>query len=663
MIGDANDESTLLSEAKEQLRSSEEGWRETRERALTCFKFLAGEDHWPAEIRAAREAQQRPCLTVNKLPKFVAQIVGQYRLANMSVQISPVDSKADVTLASVYEGLTRAVQYESVAQVAYRIALQHAATGGFGWYRVAREYESDDGWDQVLRVRPIYNPFSVYLDPRSVAHDLSDARFLFVSDDISEKEFEKAFPDADLASISAEGSGDRRMQWRNSADKTVRVCEWWTRDEEQEKLVMIGIPGNDQSIKSLSWPKEPEEEAKVQQEMQLAGYQVIGDRQVKRKVIKQSLVSGGHILKPATKWPGRFMPIIPVYGEELYYEGERRLWGVIWNALDPQRIYNFQWTSAVESVALQPKAPYMLTPKQLNNGEQDNTAAWNRVNSGTPYVLYNPDPNAPIPQRQMPPTVPTGMLELCDRASYDLMETTGIYQSSLGEKSNEKSGAAIEARQRQGDSAVSAWPDNLRLSMEHCGRILIDLYPTVYDTQRTLRILGEDLETSDVVELDLSSHDAARGKYDVVVKVGPSWATRRSEMQSGVLELMKVMSPDKVDMALPILLKYTDNPAAKELAKRFSEAEQEAANRPPKSPVTETLNYKDAPPDVQREIEKQAGLEPSRVGLPGQQGPYGPAGPQMLPHKGAPPPSKRDMQEIQGMPPGASPIVEQQYQD
>lgn len=605
-----SDDLELVKEVKDAYEASENGWKKNRESALRCARMVSGIDHWPDEIRRQRELENRPCLTVNKLPKFISSVTGQYRLANMSISVSPADSYADVALAEVYGGLIRAIQYESSAQIAYRMALQASAVGGFGWFRVSREYEENDSWDQVLRIRPIPNPFSVYLDPASYFFDLSDANYVILTDEVAEEDFKRLYPGKETSDLDGtEGSGDKKRSWHNERDKTVRVAEYWKREGTTRKILLVNGPDG---LRSVFAPSEEETED-FGMALAESGSQVVRERDIKTTKITTQLVCGSGAITPKLDHIGTYFPFIPVYGEEMVFDGERHLWGITYHQIDPQRIYNFQWTAAVETVALQPKAPYMLTQRQINDGENDHTKHWASVNSGRPYVLYNPDPNAPVPQRQQPPTIPSGMLELCDRASYDLMETSGIYQANLGESGNEKSGRAILARQKQGDVATATWPDNLRLAMEHCGRVLIDLIPKVYDTQRTVRILGEDLKTVAFKEIDFTSPDASRGKYDLVVTVGQSYDSRRQEAQAGIMEIMKVLPPEALVAVVPILLKYTDNPAAREVAEALAMLQQQMMG----PQVPEGVNPESPlPPEVQqmvRQLAAQSGMPETEI--------------------------------------------------
>ena len=119
---------------------------------------------------------------------------------------------------------------------------------------------------------------------------------------------------------------------------------------------------------------------------------------------------------------------------------------------------------------------------------------------------------------------------------------TGIYDASLGSRSNEISGRAILARQREGDTGTFVYIDNWSRAIRHTGKILVDLIPHVYDTARTLRIVGEDGRT-DVLEINRPMgldadwgvtprimNDVTVGSYDVVLDMGPAMphaATRR----------------------------------------------------------------------------------------------------------------------------------------
>jgi len=182
----------------------------------------------------------------------------------------------------------------------------------------------------------------------------------------------------------------------------------------------------------------------------------------------------------------------------------------------------------------------------------------------------------------------SGLLQAKAGASEDIKSTTGQYDASLGMRSNERSGKAILARQREGDVGTYHYGDNLARGVRHIVRQLVDLIPKVYDTQRVARIIGMDGETK-MVKLNPDQPEAVRkitdqnnpdvviekiynpnvGKYDVVVATGPGYATKRQEALEAMAQLLQG-NPQLWQVAGDLFVKNMDWPGAQEMAKRFA---------------------------------------------------------------------------------------------
>ena len=196
-------------------------------------------------------------------------------------------------------------------------------------------------------------------------------------------------------------------------------------------------------------------------------------------------------------------------------------------------------------LALAPKAPFIGYGGQFEGYEYQ----WKTANTHNwPYLEVNPDVTdgqgavLPLPQRAPPPLPQTGLIQAKMGAAEDIKGTTGQYDASLGMASNERSGRAIFARERQADVGTYHYVDNLARAIRHVGRQLVDLSPKIYDTQRIARVIGIDGET-DMIKIDPTQQEPVKkivnemgvviekiynpsvGKYDVVVTTGPSYMT------------------------------------------------------------------------------------------------------------------------------------------
>jgi hypothetical protein len=544
----------VLSEAVRRHKLCMEFDRENDELAAEDFRFRAGEQ-WPQDVKAARELAGQPCLTINRLPQFIAQVTGDARQNKPAIKVSPVDSGSDIDTAELYTGLVRNIETQSRATQSYMTAFEHAVTGGKGGWRVLTEYASDDTFEQDIRIARITNPFSVRFDPNAREYDKSDAQYAFVTEWLTKEAFELAYPDHLPNDWENEYRGLTPGEWC-TIDK-VRVAEYWCKKPTTKTVGLIGGKVYDYipEMAHLAWEQT---------------------RKVKSYKVVRYLLSGHAVLEGPSEWAGKYIPLIPVYGPEEWIDDRARNISLIRYAKDPQRLYNYWQSSITEKVALAPKQPFMVTMGNVAGLE----SFWKNANqSNEAFLPYNPDPlnGGQAPQRQQPAFINSAELQQAAQSIEDLKATTGLYDASLGNKSNETSGRAIMARQREGDNATFAWIDNLARSIQHTGRILVDLIPRIYDTARVVRIIGED-ESAEMVEINQVDpitgqkiHDLTVGKYDVEITVGPSYATKRQEAAESLMAFCQAV-PGAAQLAGDLIASAMDWPGADAIAARLKKA-------------------------------------------------------------------------------------------
>lgn len=548
----------ILEQAREDFAAAVESEAEDRAEALDDIRFARLGEQWPAEVAQARDKAKRPRLTINRMPSFLRQVVNDGRQNRPSIKVRPVDSGSDPLTAQVMSGLIRNIEYTSNADVAYDTALECAAGNGFGYWRVNLIYASDDTFELDLAVERIANPFTVYRDWRSTAADSSDWNRAFITELVKRDDFERIYKDADKSDWQAEYD-QLSAPWREEND--IRLAEYWQRTETVGKLLQL----------SSGLVISEENYLKQKQLFDKAGLTVSGDRETRTHKVMQYILSGAEVLSERA-WPGKYIPIVPVYGDEVNVEGKRVFRSMIRDAKDPQRMFNYWRTTATELVALAPKAPW-VGPKGFTKSDPK----WKTANAENHSTLeYD------LPAGQQPPTrqafdpIPAGALQEAANASDDMKAVLGLYDASLGARSNETSGVAINARQREGDVANFHFADNQSRGIRHTGRILIDLIPKVYTGPRVVRVLGAD-GTPNTVPINQQVqrpdgtpgiYDLTAGKYDLTVEAGPSYTTKRQEAASQMVELIRAY-PAITPMIGDLLAKNLDWPGSDEIAERL----------------------------------------------------------------------------------------------
>lgn len=571
--------------ARERFEECQSAESENRKTALEDMKFAREGVQWPDDIRNQREREGRPCLTINKMPAFIRQVVNDARQNKPSIKVHPADSGADPETAEVINGLIKNIEYTSNADVAYDTATECAVTGGFGYIRVGLDYAYDDAFDLDIRIERVSNPFSVYGDPHSTAADSSDWDVAFVTDRLSKKQFETEYKGAAKVDFDDDAwSGLRGTEWVSEDD--VMVAEYWTR-EKVDRQISLFVDTRDGSVVTLG-NDDIEKDEDLQFLIQNQIIQFRQERTTKTCKVKQCIMSGLEVLKE-TDWLGKYIPIIPVYGDEFDIEGKRYFRSLIHNAIDAQRMFNYWRTNSTELVALAPRVPY-IGPK----GAFATDPGWQTANKAShPYLEYDTDAvrqaGGTPPARQAIDTgTAAGALQEALNANDDMKAIIGLYDASLGARSNETSGRAIMARQREGDVATFHFIDNMSRAIRHTGRIILDLIPKVYNTPRMIRVLGEDgsqaakqvnqqTQMTDkkgkpVLGPDgkpvIGIHDLTSGKYDLTVTTGPSFTTRREEAAMQMTEMIRAF-PAAAPVVGPHLAKNLDWPGADEIAEEL----------------------------------------------------------------------------------------------
>lgn len=568
MADKQQDHAALIAEHKERCRKFADAWSKQRQEASDDLKFFVGWTQWPEQVRRQREAEGLPCLVINRLPQFVAAVVGDERQNRPAIKVSPVDNGADKETAQILEGLIRNIENISMADVAYDRAFEFPVICGHrGFLRVVAEYAGEDTFQQDLKIKQVLNPFAVLYDPNCQEPDYSDASHCYIYDDIPKEEFEAEHPDVEACEWDTSDSNiDGR---KDDTIETVRVVEAFWKEPVTRTIVQL-LDGRvvDQADLELLQQQDPFAIPAVDD----TGQPITRD--VKTHTVMWAKMTGSTVLEGPREYikGGHYIPVIPVAGFELNVEGEIVQWGLVRYAKDPQSAYNFTRTKEIETIALSPKAPWLATAKHVEGNE----AMWAQANNKAySTLLYKPDPTAPTlrPERVEPPAPNSALTNSSLQAADEIKAVTGIYDSSLGQKSKETSGKAILARERQSDTSTFTYLDNLTRAIRLLGKILIDLIPHVYDTQRIVRVLGVD-GSERQVEInrpvyDVVLHDLTVGKYDVTVSVGPSYATQRIESANSMIQFIQAL-PNTGPIIADLVAGSMDWPKAEEIAERLN---------------------------------------------------------------------------------------------
>lgn len=621
----SNKDDDLLKEIREFTDGAIAAESGNRTEALADLKFLAG-DQWPEQMRRMRQLEQRPCLTFNRLPTYLHQVTNDQRQDQVGIQVHPVGSGADQKGAEIYQGMIRRIEDSSNADVAYDTAVNSAAAIGFGFWRLVTEYESATSFNQVIKFQRIRDALKVYFDPASVEADGSDAKRCVIVSDMAKEEFKRKYPNEFDACNTALTAIGNQVQPGWMTDRMVRIVEYYYFKYTNATLYLLG---------DGTTVTEPPPEGVI----------IKATRKTQIPQLMWCKACAGAIID-RTEIMCKWIPVFPVWGDEIDIEGKVIRKGIIRDAKDPAQMYNFWMTSATEEVSLRPKTPFIGAEGQFEGHENK----WKTANKQShAYLEYKPveinGTLAPPPQRSPMADVPVGVLQMALHAADNIKAVTGLFDSSIGARGNATSGIQEREQQRQGDMANFHFIDNLRRSIRHCGRCLADMIPHYYDAARVVEIMREngDVEAVEinqpatdetgapvidpVTQAQKILNDMTIGSYGITFDAGPSYATQREETRASMVELGKSW-PKLWDVAGDIAVENMDWQGAEKIARRLKasippnitagdEGEDGQPSGPPPLPpeVEQALqNYDQMVEDLQMQLqEANNGLEKARI--------------------------------------------------
>ena len=582
------DNDPRIQDAIQFLQFANEADQMNRSEALEDLKFAAG-DQWPVEIQNSRVLEARPCLTVNKVDAYCRQLTNQMRQQRPRIKVHGMNNESDAKMAEIIQGICRHIEVQSDADQAYDKAGDFAVRMGWGYWRVTTDYVKDDSFDQDIFIKAIDNPFTVYFDPNSVAPDGSDAEKVLITTVISKDNFKKMYPNAELQQgFTMRGTGDSNPEWVMKED--IRLAEYFYVERNPIKIHLLS---DGSSVKSKDLPP--------QDVLDAAGITIVESRDSHEKKIKWCKLTSMEVLEEG-EWAGKYIPIVPVFGQETVVENKKKKFGIVRMAKDPQRMYNFWQTSLTESVALAPKAKWLLAEGQDEGHENE----WAMANIKSMPVLRYKQKDidgqpAPPPQRLQPEPPPAGIMAAAQAMTTDLMQVVGIFDPAQLPQGN-ISGKALQGQQQQVDLTNFHYYDNLTRSIRQTGRIILDLIPHIYDRERVMRIIGDDGKPEiltinqygqDEEGITKILNDVTIGEYDIVMDTGPGYNSKRQEAVESMMALFAA-DPALIQQAGDLLVRNMDFPGADTIADRL------AVN----NPLAKVDDKSKVPPRIQMELQK-----------------------------------------------------------
>lgn len=576
-----SEDEKIVQEAKDRFKRVQDWESDFRNLYLMDVKFANADSdngwQWPDDLRKDREKNKRPALTINKTAQYVALITNNARQNKPSINIRPMGQEASYEAAQIYEGLMRHIEYISSAQNIYDEATESQVEGGIGYWRVIQKYTDDDSFDQELLIAPVRDALSVLLDSDIKQKDGSDARYGFIFDDIPIKEFERQYPSVDIQEVEGSDTGLNEIDaWVREGN--IRIAEYYRILEKNDKLIHM----EDENGMVAEF-KQSEIPSKYQKRFEELGENV-KTRDITLKQLEWYKIAGSKIID-RRKLKGKYIPIIRIVGKERVIEGRLERKGHVRGLKDPQRMYNYNSSGQVEYGALATKTPWIVSTDAISGNE----VAWNNANrDNAAYLTFksrDEDGNEiPPPMRPEAPGTSPAFIEGMRIAAAEMEMASGQQAGQQQNPSIERTPAAIDARERHGETSTYHFIDNLAIAIRYTGRVILDLIPFIYDTERVVQILGKDGSQTNVkiapdakqaFEIQQEKDDITNvlfnpkvGKYEVESDVGPAYASQRQEAWNAFVQIT-TGAPELINEIGDLMFQSADFPLADKIAERI----------------------------------------------------------------------------------------------
>lgn len=539
----------VLEQAKARFITAKDGWKDIQQKALLDLQFLSDEPYaqWNPQEAQDRVKVNRPVVEIDQLSQFIHQVANDIRQNTPAIHVIPVDGEADQETAEMMAGRIKAIEYKSNADAAYDMAADFAIRSSLGFIRVDHDYVDDVGFEQELRIKRVINPQSILIDPHSIEPDGSDAKYAFVLEQITVAEFKEKYPDAAPLSF-----GEEKPSKAPEDKDTITIVEYFYIQEDSVEMGLL----DDGTVEPVGKKRK---------------YQ--RTRKISKPIVMRCWLAQEDVLVEPSRFPGKYIPIIPVYGEEVWIEGKRNLYSLIRKSKSAQMMYNALKSSEIEVLMKQQQAPVQAAVGQMRGFEED----WKKPDKAMVLYYHQTDVNgasAPPPQRLAPPQVSAGFAQASLDAENNIRKTLGMYNAGVGKREGNASGIALQQLERSGDTASLHFGDNLNRSVAHAGKILVCALPEIEDTPRKVSIIGKEEEiktigiNGDIAENQDRTYDFTKGKYDVRVIAGPSFTTQRQEAAAMYADLIGKM-PDLMPVIGDLVFKYQDSPGSQAISSRL----------------------------------------------------------------------------------------------
>ncbi len=261
---------------------------------------------------------------------------------------------------------------------------------------------------------------------------------------------------------------------------------------------------------------------------------ILESRKTKRSKIIHYKIAGDYVLDES-EFPAEDLPVIFV-DQRSYYDknGKQICCSFIQDAIDAQRYLNYLGTQCAYILKISRYDQFIGSKKNVQS--LDTQDIWKNPLAAQGLLIYDESPSGARPEQLKQPELSQSLMLQYQRAIEDMYTSTGLYPSRLGQEGNEISGAAIDARTRQGSYSTFVAFNSINRAITAGGQIVNQMVPRVYDTERVLNLMTPDRGRQNITinqEQDdygeIIKNDLRKGSFEVRLQAGPSYEGQKAQ--------------------------------------------------------------------------------------------------------------------------------------
>lgn len=549
---------------------------------------------WNKEESDILKSFKKVPLQFNKLSTLINTLLGEQQQNTPQLEIVPLSNCTEET-AKLRQIVVKDIMLSADAKTVYQVAASQAFIGGFGAFIIDTEYTYDKSFDLDIVYRSIKDPTRCYWDIGAEHINKIDGMRCGYITRMTRDKFKQLYGKEVENSVLGESTGkaiatneeiaaavettvqgDLGFGWAD--DHSITIIDDYERTfkkdtlyklsngetlniEEMEELVessrehiakmqemtmamqqaqaaMAMMNGGDYGMQpqEMPMPIEPMEMDDERMALYMDGQlvRIEDEREIKKSVFIHKKMAGDWILEES-EFPSEDCPVIFVDQNSTYdKEGKQICRPFITDAVDAQRFLNYLGTQIAYLLKISRWDQFIGSKENARSPQTQKI--WTDPAAVQGMLMYDESPTGMKPEQLRPPELPMSLINQYQRAIEDMYTSTGMYPARLGQDGGEISGAAIDARTRQGSYPTYVAFNSVNRAITAGGTIVNQMIPRVYDTKRVMSLMLPDEGRKNIVVNEQQDeygesikNDIRKGSFEVRLQAGPSYEGQKAE--------------------------------------------------------------------------------------------------------------------------------------